>query len=420
MITIISGTPGAGKTLYTIEKLLLPLVGKTVDGKDSNGDPVSIERTIYTNINGLQVEHELIDGGDNQGLRDWHTWAKPGSVIVFDEVQKVWPPRANGSKVPDDIQALDTHRHMGVDFILITQNVINLDKHIHALGGRHLHVRRIANMSLAVVYEWDHVSRGLMFSKSISKAPWRYDKKVFKLYKSAELHTKQQRRMPGLVWFILVGLIGLAVLAPTLKVRMQERFNPPPLAAGKADAKAPQTAGIASVQSSEGVGQASTFIDDRIAWIPRVSDRPESAPAYDNIRQVVNMPQVAGGMCFKGHCKCVTQQATDSGLTSDACKKWLDNPPFDPYRAPPPQHIVSAAASGNPSARTPSEPLQNGPAQAQSATVVPMPSGRAINPTAEARHPSVLPPGSPVHTTQPTDAAGIIPPPTLLSPYRRS
>ena len=26
MITIITGTPGAGKTLYTIEKLLLPLV----------------------------------------------------------------------------------------------------------------------------------------------------------------------------------------------------------------------------------------------------------------------------------------------------------------------------------------------------------------------------------------------------------
>lgn len=30
MITVITGTPGAGKTLYTIEKLLLPLVGKTV------------------------------------------------------------------------------------------------------------------------------------------------------------------------------------------------------------------------------------------------------------------------------------------------------------------------------------------------------------------------------------------------------
>ena len=95
-------------------------------------------RVIYTNIRGLLIDHELIDAGDNQGLGDWHKWAKPGAVIVFDEFQRAWPPRPNGSKVPEEIQALDTHRHMGVDFILITQNVINTDRHVHGLVGRHL------------------------------------------------------------------------------------------------------------------------------------------------------------------------------------------------------------------------------------------------------------------------------------------
>lgn len=37
------------------------------------------------------LDHELIDGSDTGGLRNWHEWAKPGSVIVFDEVQKIWP-----------------------------------------------------------------------------------------------------------------------------------------------------------------------------------------------------------------------------------------------------------------------------------------------------------------------------------------
>lgn len=410
MITIISGTPGAGKTLYTIEKLLLPMVGKTITGKDANGDPVELPRTVYTNINGLQVDHELIDGGDNQGLRDWHKWAKPGSLIVFDEVQKVWPPRPNGSKVPDDIQALDTHRHMGVDFVLITQNVVNLDKHIHALGGRHLHVRRIANMALAVVYEWDHVSRGLMFSKSISKAPWRYDKKVFKLYKSAELHTKQQRRMPGLVWFILAGILGLAVLAPTLKARLSDRIGTP----AKASAPAPDKSQHGGAPQVSAAPIEPAFIDDRVAFIPRVSNKPETAPAYDEIRKVVNMPQVSGGACFKGVCKCYTQQGTDTFMTHDDCRAWMNNPPFDNYR-----QQVTASASGSPSGYKQSEQVQTAVAPQLPATVVEF-DGHATNPRADARPPLTLPPGSPVHTTPAMGDVRPMTPPTLQSPYRRS
>ncbi|REW28096.1 hypothetical protein DSK63_07840, partial [Mycobacterium tuberculosis] len=196
MITLITGTPGAGKTLYTISKLLLSLVGTTVK-QEVDGETREYPRTIYTNIRGLMIDHEFIDGSNAGGLRNWHEWAKPGSIIVFDEIQKVWTPRANGSAVPPDIQALETHRHMGVDFILITQGLMLTERNLAMLCNRHLHVRRVGNMPFAIVYEWDHASRTLMYSKSVSKAPWRYDKKVFKLYKSSDLHTKQKRSIPG-------------------------------------------------------------------------------------------------------------------------------------------------------------------------------------------------------------------------------
>ena len=224
MITVITGTPGAGKTLYAITKLLLPLIGTHVPVTDEDGVTTMHPRTIYTNIRGLLIDHELIDAGDNQGLKDWHLWAKPGAVIVFDEFQRAWPPRPNGSKVPDEIQALDTHRHMGVDFVLITQNVINTDRHVHGLVGRHLHVRRMANLPLTIVYEWDHCSRQLLYAKSLTKQAWRYDKKVFKLYRSADAHTKQPRKIPGLVWFVLVGLVAAAYLGPTFYNRLQDRI----------------------------------------------------------------------------------------------------------------------------------------------------------------------------------------------------
>lgn len=240
MITFITGTPGAGKTLYAITKLLRPLIGATLTRTTDDGQTITTPRTIYTNINGLQIEHELIGPGgaweqdakkdwqfkpigEGQGLRDWHQWAKPGSVIVYDEVQRVWPQRANGSPVPPDMAALDTHRHMGVDFILITQGANNVDRHLLALVGRHLHVRRMGNLPVTVVYEWDHCSKSLMYSKSLAKHPWRYDKSVFKLYKSADAHTKQPRRVPTLVFFIIAAVVASAYFIPTTYGRILAR-----------------------------------------------------------------------------------------------------------------------------------------------------------------------------------------------------
>ncbi len=299
MITIITGVPGAGKTLYTIDKLVRPLLGQTVTYKDANGDEVTAPRTIYTNINGALFDHELIDGGDNQGLRDWHKWAKPGSVIVFDEFQKIWPPRANGSKIPEEVQTLDTHRHMGVDFILVTQNVMNTDRHIHALGGRHLHVRRMGNMKLAVVYEWDHVSRSLQYGKAITKSPWRYDKRVFELYKSAEVHTKQPRKMPGLIWFVLLALIGAAILGPVTYTRLQERINPGAAAVVKppteAD-KALQAMKRAEAEKARQPAAPAAPVPAPAPVVPTVPAAPVVASAPP--------PVFAGCAAAKGVCSC--------------------------------------------------------------------------------------------------------------------
>lgn len=60
-LTLVTGVPGSGKTLYSIEKLLQPLIGATVTRNLEDGTTEEIPRTIYTNINGLQLDHELID-----------------------------------------------------------------------------------------------------------------------------------------------------------------------------------------------------------------------------------------------------------------------------------------------------------------------------------------------------------------------
>lgn len=244
MITVITGTPGAGKTLYTVTQLVQAMVGTTTKNVNAAGETIEVPRTVFTNINGLQLDHELIDGGGrwvrterkgeeplvefvgaSGGLRDWHKWAKPGSLIVFDEVQKVWEPRANGAWVPPDIQALETHRHMGVDFIIITQGLMLTDRNLLMLCNRHLHVRRVANMPFAVVYEWDHASRQLMYSRALTNKKWFYPKKGYQLYKSAEVHTKQPRSIPKALFAALGGVVLLAMLGPFFYTRLGERFG---------------------------------------------------------------------------------------------------------------------------------------------------------------------------------------------------
>ncbi|REM37417.1 hypothetical protein DSI31_05240 [Mycobacterium tuberculosis] len=98
------------------------------------------------------------------------------------------------------------------------------------------------------------------------------------------------------------------------------------------------------------------FIDDRIAWTPRISSRPESAPAYDDLRKVAAMPVVAGAICNSKGCRCVTQQGTTAGLSDAECRTWLENPPFDAYNAPKQVAAIQASATQQNSAVGPSGP----------------------------------------------------------------
>lgn len=311
MITIITGTPGSGKTLYTVDKLLRPLVGSQVP-QEVDGVTVIHERTIYTNINGLMLDHELIDGSDNGGLRNWHEWSKPGSVIVFDEVQKIWPPRPNGSKVPEDIMALETHRHMGVDFILITQGPMLIDRNLHMLCGRHLHVRRVANMPFATVYEWDAMSRSLNFKASVNRIKYWYTKAAYKLYKSSSLHTKQPRRMPAVLWGIVFAFGLLAWKGPVVYASLTGK---PAIAAESAP--------------------AATVADASL------SPAPAAVPAKD-------APPLSGCIKTAMRCSCFLTDGTQIEMEPGYCQATTQarpdvlgggtfvEPPL-PYREPPPR-----------------------------------------------------------------------------------
>ncbi len=221
MLTLITGTPGAGKTLYAVSEIARGVPGSTIE---QNG--VAVPRRLLSNVKDLLVEHEHITA---ENLNNWHEWCQPGDVILFDEVQEVWRPRALGKEVPPAIAALETHRHMGVDIILVTQHPMLLDSNIRRLVNQHLHVRRIAN-GFSFVYEWDHCSNISTLKTALQSKVWRYPKDVFALYKSAQLHTKPVSRIPRLAYIGILAVICLGFAGHYAYGRITTRFDKPDLA----------------------------------------------------------------------------------------------------------------------------------------------------------------------------------------------
>lgn len=222
MIYLVTGVPGSGKTLYALSTLIDKLLTEKIkhaDGSESD------RRLVIDGIPNLVKPHELmapadesLEGqsirGEGYGVWNWFEWCKPGDVLVIDEVQRHWRPRGMSTKPPQEIKMLETHRHLGVDFVIITQNPMLIDQNVRRLVGRHQHIRRLFGMARAVIYDWDGCSVDVNRTKSASTSLWGYPKKAYALYKSSELHTKQKQKIPAWLALPVVAAIGFFAVAP--------------------------------------------------------------------------------------------------------------------------------------------------------------------------------------------------------------
>lgn len=221
MIYLITGVPGSGKTLYAVSTLVKSLGEQKLE---KNG--VEIKRRIVVDgIPNLLMPHDLMapmiedDRGnftsEGDSLLTWPKWCKPGDVLVIDEIQRYWRPRGMGMKPPEMIKALETHRHMGVDFVIVTQNPMLIDQNVRRLVGRHQHIRRLLGMQRAVIYDWDGCSVDVHRTKTATTSFWNYPKSAYALYKSSELHTKQKQKIPAWLVVPVLAIVGGLFVAPS-------------------------------------------------------------------------------------------------------------------------------------------------------------------------------------------------------------
>ena len=308
MITLFTGMPGAGKTASMVD-FLSKLPG---------------DRPIFVDgLNGLKIPHTACNA-DN-----WSKELPDGAILVVDEAQRVWRPRGSGAKVPDSVAALETHRHRGIDVFVTTQSPRLMDANVRGLVGRHVHIRDTGVLG-RYWYEWPECNDSMTWKTCINKKRISLPKKSFDLYTSASVHTVPVRGVPRAMIYGFISLLVFFALAfgvYQIVNRTQNKESSTPVLSSVPAALAPAAASKPDEPTEQ-------IPYDPTIFIPRASSKPESAPAYDHLRVVVAMPVIAGGICMGKVCRCMTQQGTDSGLSTDECRTWLKHVPFNPYAAP--------------------------------------------------------------------------------------
>lgn len=198
-ITLVTGIPGAGKTLYVVKHLV--------------EDILPSDRLIFHNIAGLNIDHPNIFSVDDEGMRLWPTMPKK-AVIIIDECQNVFPPRNPMSSVPPFVNSFAVHRHSGFDIYLITQGPSLIDAFIHPLVAVHKHLWRPFQLSRSSLFTYQGVSKTPGPRQTIitaNRTNFSFPRKYFSFYKSADAHTIKPEipwRFIVLGFFLLFALVG--------------------------------------------------------------------------------------------------------------------------------------------------------------------------------------------------------------------
>lgn len=312
MLIMVTGLPGAAKTLYTLSKLVPQYRGRKIF---THGIPA--------------IDHEYFGTQDLDDPEKWYE-VPEASVVIIDEAQKVFPVRPAGSQVPRKCSEFETHRHKGLDIILLTQDGSLMDVHVRKLCGKHIHVLRLFGSETSNVYEYAEFQRApaekAARKQAISTRSFKFPKEIFDHYKSADAHTVKRKLPLKLFVFpialvVLVALIYYAVIAVKKLSITEEDLNE-------------QIYGVPSANSDQQM--QSNPLAYQLSFLPVIDGLPWTAPAYNRVMQVRSAPK-PHCIRYETHpqsnlfrCTCYTQQVTKMlDVPQEVCNEIARNGWFD-------------------------------------------------------------------------------------------
>jgi zona occludens toxin len=330
MITLITGGTGDGKTALAVQLMATEYHGRPIftmgipDLKlDHTPTPVVSEWT------------EMRPAPEDPSLELAYFTFPENSVIFLDEGQRVFRPRHPSAKVPPEVQAFETHRHCGIDWVIITQFPQLLDNNIRRLVKRHIHI----HATPLGKYRLDWPTLGDPEDKAsreiATKTRYSPPKEVFGLYKSAETHTKVKYRLPMYVYMFFGALLLALVLGYRGYDTIKAKFNDSPTLDNV------KNLGQQTKQASPGApGDKLTKAAYYAEQQPRIDGLAHTAPKYDELTKPTDAPfpvacvSVSAWQGRPSKCRCIDQQGNNYHTTAALCGQFVTNGMFKDWGNP--------------------------------------------------------------------------------------
>lgn len=352
-----------------IYNLILNLINNQLDLKLEH---ILDVRQQYADINGLKVDHVL------KTPDDWRT-TPDGSIVYYDEAQQHERYRSGTQSNKDEIvQKLQVHRHTGHDIWFITQSPRFLNAFVLDLVGEHYHLHRPYGAKLASVYYWRSCRKQPQSTASRELAEneflFKYPKSLFNHYKSATSHSVKFK-IPKKFFIISAVAIclGIFVWNMLFSDKTQKFINPESVKEESNQEKnqqgdKQQAASIAPDQLDQECRKGiNVEKPECVQWfdskskqnnsesnIQRVSYNPDTPFDQQEIQDsiqydVTAMPVFSGCTKFNGKYYAYTQQGTKLNVSSEDCRKLIENGdrPFNYFAKQQQQQFNSAQVQQN-------------------------------------------------------------------------
>ena len=151
MIELYEGVPGSGKSYHAICEKFLPWVRQgrrlyiAVDG-------IYLDRlALFTGIELPALEQQITIWKDSVEVLQAFPHVEPGSAVIIDEAQTVF--RSMQKVEPGLLRWLETHRHYGVDILLMSQDFRQMSQGVTRLIEATVKFRKLAFVGLSKKYQ---------------------------------------------------------------------------------------------------------------------------------------------------------------------------------------------------------------------------------------------------------------------------
>jgi len=211
MIELLEGVPGSGKSYYAVSERLLKWV--------------RAGRRVYVFVDGFYLDRlALFEGMEMSQLEQqitlWMTGedvkagllqVEPGSAVLIDEVQTVF--RSKDKTDPQLLRWLETHRHRGIDLVLMCQQYGQVTLGVNRLVEATTKFRRLDRFGLKNRYQAS-VRGNPEELEVIRMFSGKYEPKLYAYYSSYSSATVRETARGGSMLkspTVLVGALGLVV-----------------------------------------------------------------------------------------------------------------------------------------------------------------------------------------------------------------